>query len=94
VIEMPESTKLPVEFSDLQDLADLFAISDDLKRSERTEAASIVERRRLVDTVWPRFAAINGYLDSHDDDSAHLLGRLAEAACEVAIEIGRSAASQ
>jgi hypothetical protein len=30
-------------------------------------------------------AAVNGYLDNHDDDSAHLLGRLAEAA----IEIGR-----
>jgi hypothetical protein len=88
-----EHTKLPAEFSDLQDLADLFAISDDLKRGENTDAASVTERRRLVDTVWPRFDAINEYLDGHDDDSAHLLGRLAEAACEVAIEIGHPARS-
>jgi hypothetical protein len=86
---MSESTKLPVEFSDLQDLADLFAISDDVKRSQNTEAAALPEQRRLVDTVWPRLEAINKYLDAHDDDSAHLLGRLAEAACEVAIKSGQ-----
>jgi hypothetical protein len=91
---MPESTKLPAEFSDLQGLVDLFAISDDVRRGESTEAASLPERRRLVDTVWPRLEAINKYLDGHDDDSAHLLGRLAEAACEVAIEIGRPRSSQ
>jgi hypothetical protein len=91
---MPEKTKLPVEFSDLQDLADLFAVSDDLKRGEGTDAASIAERRRLVDAVWPRLDGINRYLDIHDDDSAHLLGRLAEAACEVAIEVGQPARSQ
>jgi hypothetical protein len=91
---MAESTKLPVEFSDLQGLADLFAISDDSKRGEGTNAASMVERRRLVDTIWPRLGAINRYLDGHDDDSAHLLGRLAEAACEVAIEIGEADCSR
>jgi hypothetical protein len=90
---MPESTRLPAEFSDLQDLADLFAISDDLKRGESAGATSAIERRRLVDTVWPRLDAINKYLDGHDDDSAHLLGRLTEAACEVAIEIGQPARS-
>jgi hypothetical protein len=90
---MPEGPKPPVEFSDLQYLADSFAVSDDVKRGERMDATSIIERRRLVDTVWPRLNAINGYLDNHDDDAAHLLGRLAEAACEVAIEIGRPAHS-
>jgi len=85
---MPDDTKLPAEFSDLQSLADLFAISDDLRRATHASAASVADQRRLVDTIWPRLGAINKYLDSHDDDSAHLLGRLAEAACEVAIEIG------
>jgi hypothetical protein len=80
-------TKLPIEFSDLQDLADMFAISDDLNRTGQTGTASVADQRRLVDAVWPRLGAINKYLDGHDD-SAHLLGRLAEAACEVAIEIG------
>jgi hypothetical protein len=80
--------KLPAEFSDLQGLADSFAISDDAVRGERVESASLAELRDLVDTVWPRMAAINGYLDDHDDESACLLGSLAEAACEVQLEIG------
>jgi hypothetical protein len=42
---MPENTKLPSEFSDLQDLADLFALSDDSKRYERLNSYSIEERR-------------------------------------------------
>jgi hypothetical protein len=85
---MPDYAKLPAEFSDLQDLADLFAIRDDLRRARQLGAASMADQRRLVDTIWPRLGAINKYLDGHDDASAHLLGRLAEAACEVAIEIG------
>jgi hypothetical protein len=89
-----ENIRLPVEFSDLQDLADLFAVSDDLKRGKQADDASIAERRKLVDLVWPRLGSINSYLDNHDDDSAHLLGRLAEAACEVAIEIGQPTAAQ
>jgi hypothetical protein len=90
---LQEPTKLPAEFSDLQDLADLFAAGDDLKRGENIDAASVAEQRRLVDTLWSRFDAINEYLDGHDDDRAHLLGRLAEAACEVAIKIGQPARS-
>ena len=84
-----EGVKLPAEFLDLQDLADLFAISDDLARSRITAIAMSADLRRLVDKVWPRLHAINRYLDQHDDASAHLLGRLAESACEVAIEIGQ-----
>ena len=80
--------QLPEEFSDLQDLADSFAMSDDVKRGERVEAASPSELRELVDRVWPRMGAINAYLDEHDDEPACLLGTLAEAACEVQIEIG------
>jgi hypothetical protein len=91
---MPENVKLPPEFSDLQDLADLFAVGDDLKRGNQANGASMAERRKLVDVVWPRLGSINLYLDIHDDEQAHLLGRLAEAACEVAIEIGQPTAAQ
>ena len=80
--------QLPIEFADLQELANQFAIGDDVERSQRTDAAAPDELRKLVDSVWPRLPAINEYLDVHDDESAHLLGRLAEAACEVAIQIG------
>lgn len=34
---IPESTKLHVEFSNLQGLGNLLEIGDDLKRSERTK---------------------------------------------------------
>ena len=89
-MSLQEGEKLPAEFSDLQDLADLFAISDDLERSRLTATSTFADLRRLVDNVWPRLNATNIYLDQHDDASAHLLGRLAESACEVAIEIGQS----
>jgi hypothetical protein len=85
---MQESTKLPNEFSDLQSLADRFAVSDDLKRQQVTDTASAEDLRQLVDTMWPRFGAINAYLDQHDDEPACVLGCLAEAASEVANEIG------
>jgi hypothetical protein len=81
--------KLPHEFGDLQDLADLFAIADDVER-ERIESNIDDERKRdLVARVWPQMGSINQWLDAHDDDEAHLLGRLAEAACEVKIEMDR-----
>jgi hypothetical protein len=86
---MSERIRLPAEFSDLQPLADRFAISDDVKRSAATDEVSLEERRNLVHTVWPHLAAINTYLDDHDDESAHLLGRLAEAAVEVSFEVGK-----
>jgi len=82
--------QLPTEFSDLQDLADRFAISDDLDRQSATDAAAVAEKQGLVARLKPRFEAINAYLDEHDDESAHLLGRLAEAACEVQLELNRS----
>lgn len=81
---------LPEEFMALQPLADRFAISDDVRRSDETDAATADEKRDLVAQVEPHLAAINRYLDEHDDESAHLLGSLAEAACEVALEVGWS----
>jgi len=90
---VPNTADLPPGFSDLQELADLFAIGDDVERDAATSAASAAspsQRKQLVDSLRPRFAAINDYLNEHDDESAHLLGRLAEAACEVQIELARS----
>ena len=80
--------KLPEQFSDLQEFVPQFAISDDVLRDESEKAASLELRRRFVDTVAPRLDDINRYLDHHHDEPACLLGNLAEAACEVAIEIG------
>jgi hypothetical protein len=85
---MSETVKLPAQFTDLQALANRFAISDDVARDAATTSASDEDRRLLVDTISTRFDAINAYLDHHDDEPAHLLGRLAETACEVGIEIG------
>ena len=81
------TTHLPKEFMDLQPLADVFAVSDDVQRTQVEAAASGHMKRRLVEEVRPRFTEINDYLNSKDDESAHLLGRLAEAACEVITEI-------
>jgi hypothetical protein len=88
---MSDQIRLPAKFSDLQPLADQFAISDDVERSATTDEASLEERRNLVHTVRPHLAAIDTYLNDHDDESAHLLGRLAEAAVEVSFEVGRPA---
>ena len=88
---MSDTVKLPAEFSDLQAFADRFAISDDVDRDAATTSASDEDRQLFVDAVSPRFEEINAYLDHHDDESAHLLGSLAEAACEVAMEIDRRA---
>jgi len=86
---MSNIAALPNEFQDLQPLVDKFAISDDVEREAKMESATAAEKQRLVDSVSPRFDAINAYLDEHDDDSAHMLGRLAEAAAEALIELTR-----
>jgi hypothetical protein len=84
-------TRLPNEFRDLQDLADLFAIADDAAR-DRVEGEIADElKHELVARVWPKLGSINQWLDKHDDEEAHPLGRLAEAACEVKLELGRKA---
>lgn len=79
---------LPAEFRVLQSLADRFAISDDVALSDATDAATLSEKRELVATVTPHLEAINRYLDSHTDEPACLLSSLAEANCEVALEVG------
>jgi hypothetical protein len=79
---------LPRQFADLQPLADRFGIGDDVDRSAATDQATAEEKRLLVDAVSPRLPEINAYLDNHDDEPAHLLGRLAETTCEVALEVG------
>lgn len=81
---------LPPEFEDLQLFADRFAISDDVDRTRASDAASLEEKRAFVAALTPRFESINNYLDHHDDEQAHFLGRLAEAACEVQIELART----
>jgi hypothetical protein len=79
---------LPESFADLQEFADVFAVSDDAAREHVESGASLELKRRLVDTVGPRLQQINAYLDQHDDEAAWQLGSLAEATCEVALDIG------
>lgn len=81
-------TRLPDAFVDVQELADVFAVADDMERSRAEEQARPELKRRLVDTVGPRLSAINEHLDQHDDEAAWHLGRLAEATCEIALEVG------
>jgi hypothetical protein len=81
-------TQLPSKFENLQHFADRFAISDDEQRSDATDSATTAEKRALVEAVAPRLEEIDTWLDTHDDEQDHLLGRLAEATCEVALEVG------
>jgi len=51
--------KLPNQFSDLQDLADIFAIADDIDRDRVESESSAQQKRDLVSRVWPKLNLIN-----------------------------------
>jgi hypothetical protein len=81
--------RLPEEFDELKPLLRIWAGSDDVDRENVVSGASTEELQFLWSAVQPRFAAIDEYLDGHDDEEAHLLGNLAEGATEAAFEIER-----
>jgi hypothetical protein len=81
--------RLPGQFDELKPLIRKWAGSDDVERENAVSGASTEDLQSFWAAVQPRFAAINEYLDGHDDDEAHLLGNLAEGAMEAAFEIER-----
>jgi hypothetical protein len=95
---LEESSQLPDELAELQDLADTWVCGGDRERSDRIEAASDDDLRALLDRVTPHFAAIDAlptYVDG--DETGELVepllnaARLAEAAAEARVELDRRA---
>jgi hypothetical protein len=89
--ESSVSDDLPSEFKDLAGLVQRWAVSDDSERAALLDEASDAALSELVKTVEPRFAAINQYLDSFDDqpmlEAATALGTLAECTVEAEQEL-------
>ena len=83
---------LPERFEVLVPLIRRWAVSDDAQRSAMQDGTPTEELRALWQAVAPHLEAIDAYLDEHDDEGAHLLGRLAEAAVEASLDLERRAA--
>jgi hypothetical protein len=82
-----EAIGLPAAFGDLNDLAQLWAISDDNDRADAIEEASVEALEELVRRVEPRIGRIDIHLGKHDGDRDAALGCLAEAAAEAKIRL-------
>lgn len=78
---------LPEPFSDLNDCAQQWAISDDTKREEAIEGASSEILESLVARVGPRLPSINDYLDTHSGEEGAALSNLAETVAEAQIAL-------
>lgn len=78
---------LPKLFSDLNDCAQQWAISDDTRREEAIESATSETLERLVARVGPRLPSINAYLDTHSGEEEAALGNLAETVAEAQIAL-------
>jgi hypothetical protein len=76
---------LPRQFHALIPLIEKWGLSDDVERAEVQRTASTKERRTFLKVVTPYLRKIDDYLDDHDTEAAHALGRLAEAAAEVSL---------
>jgi hypothetical protein len=82
--------QIPAAFKDLRDIAQAWAISDDITRSEMVENSSTEDLRRLVGCVMPRISEINEYLSVHFDEESAALGALAEAASEAKLRLDQT----
>ena len=78
---------LPEPFSDLNDCAQQWAISDDTRREEVIESASSETLESLVARVGPRLPSINAYLDGHSGEEGTALSNLAETVAEAQIAL-------
>lgn len=87
-----DQVEMPDQLRQLADLATAWALSDDVDRTERIEAASDGALEDLYARVAPYFACVNELLDSGPDPlppELVITGRLAEAATEADIELTR-----
>jgi hypothetical protein len=78
--------KVPADLRPLESLVRRFAVGDDDLRAELLAEATPDERAQLSHRVTPMLSRIDAFLDTFGEplsDEAILLGRLAEAACEV-----------
>lgn len=83
-----QTSKLPTRFRHLSQLAESWAISDDLARSRQIVEADAASLRELTRRVEPEVSAINSYIDSHPTaDGAAKLGALVETALEAGQEL-------
>jgi hypothetical protein len=77
-----QAVDLPKPFSELNDCAQEWAISDDIERGEAIEGASAEKLKKLVERVDPMMSKINAYLDDHSGEKEAVLASLAETASE------------
>lgn len=82
--------QIPAAFQDLKDVAQVWAISDDITRSEKVGSASTEALRTLFRCVMPRLGEINEYLSVHYDEESAALGALAEAASEAKLRLDQT----
>ena len=76
--------QVPADLRALEPLVRRFAVGDDELRTELLADATPDEREQLSQRVTPLLSRIDAFLDtSGESDEAILLGRLAEAACEI-----------
>lgn len=83
---------LPEDLRDLAPLARRWGIGDDAIRSDQMDRARTATLLSLTEKVLPRLTRINNYLDEVQDDpseAALRLQRLAEAALEAELDLGR-----
>ncbi len=78
--------KVPADLRPLESLVRRFAVGDDILRAELLAEATPDERAQLSHWVTPLLSRIDAFLDTFEEphsDEAILLGRLAEATCEI-----------
>lgn len=83
---------LPASLGSLIPLIQKWAEGDDGWREDKLQRSSISEIQKLISSVDPFLNEIDNYLDSHDDEAAHALGRLAECAAEAKFLLSGSSA--
>ena len=83
---------LPDDLRPLAPLIRRYAVSDDVERVARMEAASAKDRAELEQAAQPHWDAINAYLDAHieqagtpEQDVALVLDAFAQAAMEAGL---------
>jgi hypothetical protein len=86
-ISRADLSSLPASLAPLIPLIQKWAEGDDGWREDKLRNASMPQIHKLTEAVEPHLVAIDNYLDLHDNEAAHALGRLAECAIEAKIRL-------